>query len=355
MKTEILYLAALLIAAGTAVLVTPLIRRLALHVGMMDVVDDRRMHEEPRPRIGGIAVYLGFAIALFATLWLAFANPGLLKPGRDLQLYLSDLRQLVGLLFGGTLILAVGLWDDIMTFRPRNKLIAQIIVALVSMVYGFQIMGMDNPLTPQIDWVDFPPPLVFAVTLLWYLGYMNAINFVDGLDGLLSGITAISGVFLFAIAVQHGHVVAALILCALVGGALGFLPYNFSPAKIILGDTGALFIGYVFASVSIIITAKVAVTVSLLVPLIALALPVLDTAAAIVRRARAGKAISQADRSHFHHVLVFRVGLSVRQAVLLIYAVTFVCGIVALALSGGFSHHPRIVNSPARLAAPLDL
>jgi UDP-GlcNAc:undecaprenyl-phosphate GlcNAc-1-phosphate transferase len=173
---------------------------------------------------------------------------------------------------------------------------------------------------------------------------MNAINFIDGLDGLLSGVTAITGLFLFAIVASHGHLVEALALCALVGGALGFLPYNFNPAKIILGDSGALFIGYVFATVSIITTAKVAVTISLLVPLVALALPILDTAAAIVRRTRAGKRITEADRGHFHHVLVFRYGLGVRQAVLLIYAVCFLLGAVAFALSGGFGSHVRLAG-----------
>ena len=154
------------------------------------------------------------------------------------------------------------------------------------------------------------------LTLVWYLGMMNAINFIDGLDGLLAGVTAISGLFLFAIALGHGHLVAALVLCSLVGSAIGFLPYNFNPARIILGDTGSLFIGYVFATVSVITTSKTAIAVSLLVPLVALGLPVIDTAAAILRRWRAGKKITEADRGHFHHVLVFRFGLNVRQAVL---------------------------------------
>jgi UDP-GlcNAc:undecaprenyl-phosphate GlcNAc-1-phosphate transferase len=186
--------------------------------------------------------------------------------------------------------------------------------------------------------VNLPPYVDYPITLVWYLGMMNAINFLDGLDGLLAGVTAISGMFLFAIASAHGHVGAALVLCALVGGALGFLPYNFNPAKIFLGDTGSLLIGYVFATVSLLITAKIAVTVSLLVPLVALALPVVDTAAAIFRRFRAGKAITEADRGHFHHILVFRFGLNVRQAVLLIYAVSFLLGMAAYLLSGSGGH-----------------
>ena len=151
---------------------------------------------------------------------------------------------------------------------------------------------------------------------------------------MLAGLTAIAGTFLFVIAVTKGHAVVAVVVIALVGGVLGFLPYNFNPAKIILGDSGALFIGFIFAIASIIGDAKGAVTISLLIPVLVLALPIVDTAATIVRRTRAGRKISQADRGHFHHQLVFRFGLNVRQAVLLIYAVCFVLGATALLLSG---------------------
>ena len=337
MKTTyiLLFAAAALIAAATALLVTPLVRRLALHVGMLDASDDRRMHVDPKPRIGGLAVFLGFAFALFATVGFALqATPLFHKP--------SDIHNFFGLLFGSTLILMVGVWDDVMGMRSRNKLLAQIVVASISMLYGFVIPGFDIEFTHS--YVNLPLWLALPVTLIWYLGMMNAINFLDGLDGLLSGVTAISGTFLFAIAFGHGNIVAALILCSLVGGALGFLPYNFFPAKIILGDTGSLFIGYVFATVSVMTTSKTAIAVSLLVPLVALALPVIDTAAAIFRRARAGKKITEADRGHFHHILVFKFGLNVRQAVLLIYAVTFALGAVAYVLSGGFAAHVRIAG-----------
>jgi UDP-GlcNAc:undecaprenyl-phosphate GlcNAc-1-phosphate transferase len=329
-KTSLLWMfaAAVVIAAVTALLVTPLVRRLALHVGMLDSSDERRMHSDPKPRIGGLAVYLGFTFALFTTLGFALqATPLFHKP--------ADIHNFFGLLFGATLILMVGVWDDVMGMRSRDKLIAQIVVALVSMLYGFVIHGFDVGVFGS--YVSLPLWLALPLTLVWYIGMMNAINFLDGLDGLLSGVTAITGLFLFAIALGHGHLVAALVLCALVGGALGFLPYNFFPARIILGDTGSLFIGYVFATVSVITTSKTAIAVSLLVPLVALGLPVIDTAAAILRRWRAGKKITEADRGHFHHVLVFRFGLNVRQAVLLIYAVTFALGAAAFVLSGGLN------------------
>ena len=168
---------------------------------------------------------------------------------------------------------------------------------------------------------------------------MNAINFIDGLDGLLSGLTAISGASLAVIAVGHMGIPSWRSACwpaaYKVGGALGFLPFNYNPATIILGDSGALFIGYVFATVSIIGTSKTAFTISLLIPLVALALPILDTFVTIVRRTSTGKKITEGDRGHFHHQLVFRFGLNVRQAVLLIYVLCAALGIVAFMLSGG--------------------
>ena len=305
--------------------VTPFVRKLATHVGMVDELGERRMHEVPKPRIGGIAVYLAFALALFVAAGIAITKG---------KFGVVEMHALLGLLFGGTLIVCVGLWDDIMGMRPRFKFAAQIIVALLLMLYGpdFRIHGIGDPFHHG-RWIDFPPAVEISLTLVWYIGMMNAINFVDGLDGLLAGLTAIAGTFLFAIALTKGHAVVAIVLIALVGAVVGFLPYNFNPAKIILGDSGALFIGFIFATATVIGDAKSAVTISLLLPLLVLALPIVDTAATIVRRTRAGRRITEADREHFHHQLVFRFGLNVRQAVLLIYAVCLVLGATALALT----------------------
>ena len=314
------------LAAITAAFATPLVRKLATHVGMVDEIGERRMHEQPKPRIGGIAVFLGFAFALFSVLGYLIARNAL----HDFD----KIHDVIGMLFGGTLILMVGIWDDIMGMRPRNKFIAQIVVAGISLLYGFVIKDVENPFH-RGDYIHFAVPWNYALSLVWYIGMMNAINFIDGLDGLLSGLTAISGFSLAIIAVGHGHPELSLVLAALVGGALGFLPFNYNPATIILGDSGALFIGYVFATVSIIGTSKTAFTISLLIPLVALALPILDTAVTIIRRTSRGKSITEGDRGHFHHQLVFRFGLNVRQAVLLIYALCAALGVVAFLLSGG--------------------
>jgi UDP-GlcNAc:undecaprenyl-phosphate/decaprenyl-phosphate GlcNAc-1-phosphate transferase len=351
LNAAIVYVATFAIAAAVTALATPLIVRLAVHLGVVDATDgERRMHDLPKPRVGGIAVFLGFSFALFAVLGFSLASPFALLPAavhatQAQQVdVLSDqfdaIHRLVGLLFGGLLILGVGIWDDIMQMRARNKFIAQVVVASISMLYGFVIPGITNPFdhNPHTNWIDFPLWAGIPLTLVWYVGMMNAINFLDGLDGLLAGVTAISGIFLFVIAVLHANPVVALVVAAMTGAALGFLPYNFNPARIILGDAGSLFIGYVFATVSIIGASKTAIAISLVVPLLVLALPVLDTAAAIVRRASSGKRITEADRGHFHHQLIFRFGLNVRQAVILLYAVCFVLGAVALAFSGEFTH-----------------
>ena len=338
LNAGVVYGAAFLIAAIVSVLATPLVVRLAVRLGIVDRGgDERRMHDMPKPRVGGIAVFFGFAFALFAVLGVALASPRGFLPAADL---FDGTHKLVGLLFGSLLILGVGIWDDVMQMRPRNKLIAQIVVALISMLYGFVIPGITVPFdhNPGTNWIDFPIWVGVPLTLLWYVGMMNAINFLDGLDGLLAGVAAISSFFLFVISVLHGNPVVAIVVAALTGAALGFLPYNFNPARIILGDAGSLFIGYVFATVSIIGASKTAIAISVVIPLLVLALPVLDTAAAIVRRARSGKRITEADRGHFHHQLIFRFGLNVRQAVLLLYAVCFVLGVVALAFSGEFTH-----------------
>lgn len=351
MTNALIYFAAFAIAALVSAFGTPLVLRLATHLGVIDDANEsRRVHEVPTPRIGGIAVFLGFALALFAVLGFALSSPYALFPSiahlgvhqkiEAMSDQFDDIHRLVGLLFGSMLILGVGIWDDIMTMRPRTKLLAQIVVALISMLYGFIIPGVTNPFdhNPGTNWIDFPIYLSVPITLVWYVGMMNAINFIDGLDGLLAGFAAISSVFLFAIAVVHANPVVALVVIALAGSAIGFLPYNFNPAKIFLGDAGSLFIGYVFATVSIIGASKTAIAISIVVPVVVLALPILDTAAAIVRRAKAGKRITEADRGHFHHQLIFRFGLNVRQAVLLIYGVCFMLGIVALALSTEFMH-----------------
>jgi len=314
------------IAAVAVVLVTPLVRRMAFAVGVFDVPDsERRVHSQPTPRLGGIAIYIGFMLALFATLNVALTHTFVIHH------YLSthDLSRVIGLLFGGTLILGVGLWDDIMRMSSRQKFLAQLIVALVAVVlYGFTIAGFKLPHFNYIDLGWFAVPF----SLFWYLGMMNAINFADGLDGLVAGMALIASVTLTVVSLWKGEYLVAITMCALAGSALGFLPYNYNPARIFMGDGGSLFIGFVLASAAVMGTEKAAAAISLAVPLLVLALPIVDTLAVIARRLHMRTPLFQADRTHVHHRLL-DLGLSQRQAVNLIYLVCGILGAVAITLA----------------------
>jgi UDP-GlcNAc:undecaprenyl-phosphate GlcNAc-1-phosphate transferase len=314
------------LAFAACALVTPLVCRMAIKLGHFDEPNSvRHVHTVPTPRLGGVAIYLGFMLALFVTLNVALSNNSVIKHYLDTP----DLARLIGLLFGGTLMMGVGLWDDVMGMRARNKFIAQFAVALIAVVfYGFSIYHLRLPHfgLVELGWFGIP------FSLFWYLGMVNAINFLDGLDGLVAGYTVIACIALTIISLMKGQYLVAITTCAIAGAAAGFLPYNYSPARIFMGDGGALFIGFVLATVGVMGTEKQAVAISLVVPLLILALPILDTAKVIARRLHKGAPLSGADREHVHHQLL-DLGLSQRQAVLLIYAVCGVLGVIAIVLS----------------------
>jgi UDP-GlcNAc:undecaprenyl-phosphate/decaprenyl-phosphate GlcNAc-1-phosphate transferase len=314
------------LAAAACALSTPLVRKMAFAVGVFDEPDsDRRVHVQATPRLGGIAIYFGFMLSLFTILNLALTHTS------EIRRYLTnaDLAHLIGLLFGGSLMLGVGLWDDIMTMSPRRKLLAQLLVAGVAVVlYGFTIVDVSLPKFGYLDLAWFAIPF----SLFWYLGMVNAINFLDGLDGLAAGVALIASITLIIVSLWHNQYLVAITMCALAGAMAGFLPFNYNPARIFMGDGGSLFIGFVLASAAVMGTEKKAVAISLVIPLLVLALPIIDTAAAILRRARRGAPLFAADRGHVHHQLL-DLGLSTRQAVNLIYLVCGLLGALALALS----------------------
>jgi UDP-GlcNAc:undecaprenyl-phosphate/decaprenyl-phosphate GlcNAc-1-phosphate transferase len=314
------------LALAATALATPLVCRMAIKLGHFDEPDgQRRVHSEPTPRIGGVAIYLGFTLALFVTLNVALSNNAVINRYLDTP----DLARVIGLLFGGTLMMGVGLWDDVMGMRARSKFIAQFIVSAIAVLfYGFTIYHLRLPHfgLVELGWFGIP------FSLFWYLGMVNAINFLDGLDGLVAGYTVIAAVALTVISLFKGQYLVAITTCAIAGSAAGFLPFNFNPARIFMGDGGSLFIGFVLATVGVMGTEKQAVTISLVVPLLILALPILDTAKVIARRLHKGAPLSGADREHVHHQLL-DLGLTQRQAVLLIYAVCGVLGVVAIVLS----------------------
>jgi UDP-GlcNAc:undecaprenyl-phosphate GlcNAc-1-phosphate transferase len=314
------------LAAIACAAVTPLVRRMAFALGVFDEPDDdRRVHQHPTPRLGGIAIYIGFMLSLFTVLNIALTHTEQVRR----YLSLGDLGHIIGLLFGGTLMMGVGLWDDIMTMSPRRKFLAQLAVAAIAVVgYGFTIIDVKVPDFGYLDLAWFAIPF----SLFWYLGMVNAINFLDGLDGLVAGVTLIASITLILVSLWHNQYLVAITMCALAGASAGFLPFNYNPARIFMGDGGSFFIGFVLASAAVMGTEKKAVAISLIIPLLVLALPIVDTAAAIVRRIRRGAPLFAADRGHVHHQLL-DLGLSQRQAVNLIYVVCGLLGAIALVLS----------------------
>ncbi|MDI3298824.1 MAG: MraY family glycosyltransferase [Bacillota bacterium] len=291
---------------------TPLMRRLALAAGALDRPNRRSVHTRPVPYLGGLAIGLAVILSLAAA---GHAEDPLFR----------------GFLAGGLLILLVGLADDVYRMPAWLKLLCQVAVALVTVVWGgLRITYLKDPFAGtfwHLGWWGAP------LTVIWLVAVMNVINLADGLDGLAAGITAIVAGTMLLGAMQSGQGPVAMIgAAALMGATLGFLPYNFPPAKIFMGDAGALFLGFTLATTAIQGMAKGAAAVALAVPALALGVPILDTAFAIVRRARNHQSIGTADRDHLHHRLL-AMGLSQREAVLLIYMVTGWLGVGAIAIS----------------------
>jgi UDP-GlcNAc:undecaprenyl-phosphate GlcNAc-1-phosphate transferase len=305
---------ALIIALSVAFLATPLVIRLAKLVGAIDVPrDNRRVHKVPTPRLGGLAIFLGFMVALYY-------REGF-KP------------EMFGILTGASIIVTLGFFDDMKPLPAKFKLIVQIIAAAIVIQSGVKINWVTNPLYfmfPGIPYIHFGI-WSYPLTLVWIVGVTNAINLVDGLDGLAAGISAISAVTLLIAAMSTGQELAAFLAAILAASTLGFLPYNFNPAKIFMGDTGALFLGFMLSVISVTGALKSAAALSILIPIFAIGLPIFDTLFAMVRRALSGKSMMEADKGHLHHRLL-EAGMSQKQAVLTLYSISAVLGFSAVAL-----------------------
>lgn len=292
------------VAFGVAFASTPVVVRLAAALGIVDRPSERGVSRRTNmPLMGGLAVALGFAAGLSVALGLARV------PARG---------HLEGLAIGGALLLGAGIWDDRFGMHARAKFALQIAAAAVAITYGFQLSHITEPISRTVFLL--PPWLMWLATTLWIVGVTNAVNLVDGLDGLATGVSAIIGATLTYIAWHADQTFAVCIGVALVGGSLGFLPFNFSPARIFLGDTGSLFIGYVLALLSLEYYRQASL-LTFVVPLLALGVPILDTAVSILRRVRLRTPIFRADRLHMHHRLLASEG-SARNAVVQIYVLT---------------------------------
>lgn len=296
---------------------TPLARRLAFRIGQgaVDIPKDaRRMHKKPTPRIGGLAIVFGFLVST-----LCFAQPT---------------RQLLGTLLGTAIIVVMGFIDDCKDLPAKLKFVIQIIAALVVIFVGdIKIDVFTNPnfLSDNPYWV-LPGWLSVTLTVIWIVFITNAVNFIDGLDGLAAGVSAIMSVSLVFIAIRVGEYNIALLGIALMGSCFGFLPFNFNPAKIFMGDTGSTFLGFMLATLSIQGVFKSYAVISFAVPLLILGLPLFDALFAMLRRILHGENPMKADRGHLHHRLV-DMGFSQKQTVFILYAISGVLGITAVLLA----------------------
>ncbi|HEY5530764.1 MAG TPA: MraY family glycosyltransferase [Candidatus Anoxymicrobiaceae bacterium] len=296
-----------------AVLVlTPVARYLAVRAGAVDVPEDRKVHEKATPTLGGLAIYASLMLGIGVYVLI----------GRE-----KVTSDLLGVIIGATVITFFGAVDDIKGLSPLPKLFGQILAAGALVIMGVQIQNIHFPGTAV---VSLSPELSVVLSLVWIVAFVNLINLIDGLDGLAAGITCITAFSMFYFATQTGvggaYVDAALISIVLAGACLGFLRYNFNPASIFMGGSGSMLLGFLLGAVTIQGVIKSIAAVALVVPLVALAIPILDTSLAIIRRLRRGQPITHADKEHIHHRLL-NMGHSQRQAVLLLYFWTaLLCG-----------------------------
>lgn len=319
------FILAFFIALAVSYLLIPRIIALAVRTGEMDMPDERKVHTAPIPRLGGIAIYVAFMAAVLLTVDMT--------------------REIAGLLLGGTVIAAVGVIDDLKNLPAKVKLLGQIIAAAVLVLFDVRIDFISDPFGDLI-YLEY---LAVPATLFWIVGITNTVNLIDGLDGLAGGVSTIASITILLVALQQDYLLVVVLTAALSGSVLGFLRYNFNPAKIFMGDTGSMFLGYMLAGISVIGAVKSAATVALIVPIFALGLPILDTAFAIIRRYLGGKPIFKPDRGHLHHRLL-DLGFSQRQAVLLMYVISGVLGVSAIALTEVSSTIAMFIISAVTLA-----
>lgn len=298
------YVWAFVIALIVTYICTPLVRTLAVKIGAIDAPDARKVHQVSIPRLGGLAIYIGYMVSLLYSV--------------------KDISSVKGLIIGSVILVAVGIWDDVKQIGPKTKLLGQIVAALMLPIFDNAIHFIsigDHML--YLEYLSIP------LTVFWIVGFTNIVNLIDGLDGLAAGISLIACIAICIVTLQMGQVDLACITLALAGAACGFLRYNFNPAKIFMGDTGSMLLGYTMAAISVMGSVKTAATVGLVVPVIVLGLPILDTLFAIVRRRINGRPVFQPDKGHLHHRLL-AMGLTQKQAVLLMYAITAVLGCVSI-------------------------
>lgn len=303
--------ASFLTSFALALVFTPVAIYIAPKIGAVDIPEDgRRMHTKAMPRFGGMAIFIGTIVSMI--------------------LYLSFDPRIVVLIVCGTLMYILGVIDDLKNLPPMIKFFGQIAIACAVYYNGIRIEFITNFFGGGLS--HFGNVVCFIVTILWIVGITNTVNLIDGLDGLAAGTAAIASLSIAYVAYIHGMYLASCSMLAVSGGALGFLPFNFYPAKIFMGDGGSLFLGFSIATLSILGPVKGATVIAVIVPVVVLGLPIFDTAFAIFRRVINKKPIMGADKGHLHHKLMAS-GYGQRRAVLMLYGISGIMGIAAVLMS----------------------
>ena len=303
---------AIAVSLITAYLMTPAARKFAEAVGAIDVPNDRRINKVPIPRMGGISIFCGFMLAIL--------------------LFTELTEQVQGLVLGAIIIAVMGALDDIYDLKPIIKLIVQIFAALVCVHFGVEVNGVSS-FAEGLGTIYIGDGLSAFLTVFWIVACTNATNLIDGLDGLAVGMSAISALTLMVVSVLVSDLNVTVILACLFGACVGFYPYNRNPAKIFMGDVGSQLLGFILSTASLIGLFKMHAFVTMLVSLLAMAVPLMDTCFAFFRRIMRGQSPFHADRGHFHHRLL-ALGLTQKQAVLVLYGVNAFMGIIAILITG---------------------
>ncbi|MCB2288044.1 undecaprenyl/decaprenyl-phosphate alpha-N-acetylglucosaminyl 1-phosphate transferase [Clostridium algidicarnis] len=304
------YIKLIFIAMIISIISTPFIKKLAIKINAMDVPkDERKIHKKPIPLLGGLSIYIAFIIGIVVK-----AGP------------LESWEK--GIIIGATIIIIGGVLDDIIELKPWQKLLFQLAASLCVIYHGVYIKNITNPFAGEEAFFNIGR-FSIPFTILWIIGITNALNLIDGLDGLAAGVALISSITIMIIAIMCGRISTALLTSVLIGAIAGFLPYNFNPASIFMGDTGSQLLGFLLSVISLQGAIKSAATFAIVVPILALGLPIYDTLFAMVRRKINGKPIMQADKGHLHHRLL-NLGFTQKQVVLVMYSISAVLGVIAI-------------------------
>lgn len=308
-----------ILALYTTLILTPRIRDLAISRGWLDQNQDaRKIHKNPVPRLGGIAIYFGFTIPVVLALFLDTYSP--------IDLPIADTNAIIKILTVSTAMMAVGLLDDIWQLNAIKKVLLQIALIVALYYWGFRISALSFTLLGEkLNMGMFSLP----ITILWFIGVINAFNLIDGLDGLAAGLGIIASVIMLVVSAVNGHPEIAILCVALGGSLLGFLRFNFYPATIFMGDSGSLFVGFLLAAIGILGAQKSTTAIIIFIPIFMLAIPIFDTLTTLVRRFLSGKPLFSPDKKHLHHRLL-ELGIRQPTVVVILYFAAAVLGLYSL-------------------------